>query len=359
MKAAVVAGALCALSAASVFAQQAIPFSGERAVSIMTRNVYHGVDAELDAVPAATGFADLLGKVAAVYAGYFARNFHERAAAIAAEAAASRPELIALQEAVLVRTQTPADGPESPATEVALDFVQILLEALSARGLGYEVAVQSVNFDAELPSAFGFDVRHTDREVILARSDLKTADLKLSNAQGGNFTTNCQIETPALGTLTALRGWVSVDAKIRGKSFRLISTHLDTNCLPFTSAIQVAQTNELLAGPAATELPVILAGDLNSPAGGSGASYNQLIASGFADAAASAGLGGAATCCHDADLLNSEPQLTMRIDHILFRGNFAVEAAEIVGDEVADRTPSGLWPSDHAGLVARVRLPQP
>jgi len=30
---------------------------------------------------------------------------------------------------------------------------------------------------------------------------------------------------------------------------------------------------------------------------------------------------------------------------------------EVVGDEQADRTASGLWPSDHASVVATFRLP--
>ena len=29
----------------------------------------------------------------------------------------------------------------------------------------------------------------------------------------------------------------------------------------------------------------------------------------------------------------------------------------IVGEESQDRTPSGLWPSDHAGLVGSIRIP--
>jgi hypothetical protein len=161
---------LLMLSAARAVAQQGVPFAGNRAVTVMTRNVYNGVDAELSAVPAATGFLDLLQKVAAVYQGYFARNFPERAAALAAEVEATQPDLIGLQEAILVRTQSPPDGPATPATTVALDFVQILLNALAARALHYEVVVQSINVDAELPSTLGFDVRHTDREVILARA---------------------------------------------------------------------------------------------------------------------------------------------------------------------------------------------
>jgi len=40
------------------------------------------------------------------------------------------------------------------------------------------------------------------------------------------------------------------------------------------------------------------------------------------------------------------------------RGGFDPLAAEIVGeDSLADRTPSGLFHSDHAGVVARLRLP--
>ena len=46
---------LVMLSAARAVAQQGVPFAGNRAVTVMTRNVYNGVDAELSAVPAATG----------------------------------------------------------------------------------------------------------------------------------------------------------------------------------------------------------------------------------------------------------------------------------------------------------------
>ena len=343
-----------------VSAQQGTPFKGNRVATVMTYNVYHGVDAELNAVPTATSFPDLLQKVAAVYQGYFARNFPERAAAIADEIEAVQPELIGMQEAVLVRTQFPADGPATPATTVALDFVQILLDELAGRGLHYEVVVQSIGFDAELPSALGFDVRHTDREVILARADLKTADLKLSNAQAGSFATNCTIPSPVTGPITFQNGWVSVDAKIRGKSFRFVSTHLDAACLPVTDLIQQAQAAELLAGPAATSLPVVLVGDLNSPGDGSGASYNLFAGAGFADAWALGGAGDGFTCCQAADLLNPDSTLNTRIDHVLFRGGFTVLEVAVLGDEQADRTaPSGFWPSDHAGVGASLQLPHP
>ncbi len=346
----------------AALAQQAVPFAGDRVVRIMTRNVYHGVNAELAAAGAATSFADFLSKTAAVYQGYHARNFPERAAALAAEIDATRPELVGLQEAVLVRTQFPADGPRTPATTVDLDFVQILLDALAARGLHYEVAAQAVGWDIEVPTALGFDLRHTDREVILARADLSTADLKVSNAQGGNFTANCGIPTRLLGNLTIRRSWVAVDVKVRGKQFRLISTHLDGDCFfnpPFTPVYQRAQVAELLAGPAVTDLPLVLIGDLNSPGDGSGITYNDVMAAGFSDVWTLAGSGPDFTCCQANDLLNPVSALYMRIDFVLFRGDFTALAADVVGDDPTEMTPSGLWPADHAGVVGVLQLPQP
>jgi endonuclease/exonuclease/phosphatase family metal-dependent hydrolase len=338
--------------------QETTPVGRDRVVTVMTQNVYHGVDEELNAVAGAVDFPDLLAKVAAVYQGYLARDFPSRAEAIADQVELVQPELIALQEAILVRTQTPPDGPATPATTVALDYVQLLLDALADRGLHYEVVVQLPNFDVELPSALGIDVRQTDRSVILARADLKTSELKLSNAQAGNFATNCVLPT-SIGDINFLRGWAAVDVKIRGKSFRFISTHLDFACLQFTSAIQLAQAAELMNGPAATSLPVVLAGDFNSPADGTGATYNTLTAAGFRDAGAEAGIGHLLTCCQAPDLLNLPSLLDMRVDLVLLRGGFGVRAADVFGDHPDDRTPSGLWPSDHAGVAATLVLPHP
>ena len=358
MKARVTAALLILVSNVAVQAQQRAPFSGDRIATVVTRNVYQGVDAEIFAVPRASDSLDLLLKVAAVYNGYFLRDFPERAAAIAAEIEVTQPELIGLQEAIMVRTQDPADGPVTPATTVELDFVQILLDALADRGLQYEVVVQSIGLDVELPSALGIDVRHTDREVILARTDLKTADLKLSNAQVGNFVNTCTLPGEVVGPVPVTRGWVAVDAEIRGKIFRFLSTHLDGDCLGVTPFVQEAQAAELLAGPLATSLPVLLVGDLNTPADG-GTTYNNLIAAGFGDAWTQVGVGDGLTCCQANDVLNPVSTLRRRIDFVLFRGDWTPTLAETLGDDPLDQTPSGLWPSDHAGVAAKLKLPHP
>ena len=361
MKVHALAIALLVASAVAMpaLAQHRVPFPDGRTVTVMSWNVSNGVDAELAAVPSAANLPDLLQKVAAVYQGYVARNFPDRAAAIADQVAAHRPDLIGLQEAVLVRTQSPPDGPSTPATMVALDYVQILLDALATRGQRYEVVVQSINFDAELPSALGFDVRHTDRDVILARIDSRAPDLAFTNAQAGIFSANCAVTSATLGPTTFRRGWASIDVKLRQQTFRFISTHLEGACLQATAAIQQAQAFDLLGGPAATTLPLVLVGDLNSAGDGTGAAYNKLTAAGFTDAAVVAGIGNSLTCCQAPDLSNPTSLFDRRIDFVLVRGPFTVLGTQLVGEQPADRTATGRWPSDHAGIVTRLGLAHP
>ena len=328
----------------------------KQTITVMTRNVYHGVNDEIFAVSGAASPTDLLDRVTAVYQGYFARNFPERAAALAAEIDATRPDLIGLQEAVLVRIGG------VPATTVALDYVQILLDALASRGLRYHVVVQAIGLDVQLPSSLGFYVRHTDREVVLARSD---SPIELSNAQTGNFTTNCVIPAGLLTPpVTIQRGWASVDGTLRNNQFRFLTTHLDGDCLKATAAVQHAQAAEILAGPAATTLPVIYVGDLNAPADGTGfpgdqptTTYADTLAGGFVDAWVQAIGGMGLTCCQDSHLLNLLSTASERIDYVLFKGDFKARAAAVVGGDPADKTPSGLWPSDHAGVVVDLKIP--
>jgi endonuclease/exonuclease/phosphatase family metal-dependent hydrolase len=150
---------------------------------------------------------------------------------------------------------------------------------------------------------------------------------------------------------TILRGWVSVDATIRGRTVRVIATHLESLFQP----VQVAQALELSSGPANTSLPVVVAGDLNTgPGSGQLDAYNLLTQSvGFTDT-------WAVTQPADpgfTDSFYTEDPLTpgvpfMRIDLILVRGADVPSAPKdyLVGTE----TPH---PSDHAGVVAKVTIP--
>jgi len=184
----------------------------------------------------------------------------------------------------MVRTDTPADGQATPANDVSLDYLQILLDELQARGLHYTPVMQSVNWDIEVPTALGFDLRHTDRIVTLIRTD-EGSDLKVLDTDSGHFKTNCKLPIAVVGPIEIVRGWTSVDLRIRGKAVRFINTHLDGDCAD--PAIQLAQAREIIQGPVQDarekDIPVILLGDLNSKADGTGTkTYAELLKPGSA-----------------------------------------------------------------------------
>jgi endonuclease/exonuclease/phosphatase family metal-dependent hydrolase len=321
--------------------------SGPREIRVMSRNLFLGTD--LKPIFAAQTLPMLAGAVGAGWAQVQANDFPARAEALADEIVRARPDLVGLQEAMLFRTDAPADGPASPAQTVAYDFVRLLVDALADRGLGYKAVATFTGTDAELPAGWPppQDVRLTDRVVVLARTG---ARMKVSNPRSGAYSAAFTVSTFA-GPLMAPRGWASVDVKAWNTSFRFVATHLEA----FAAPIRNAQAAELAKAARATKLPVVLVGDMNSGPGGDLVAYGILRRAGFGDAWSR---GGGLTCCHTADLKDPSPALTKRVDLVLTKGGFSTVRAEVVGEETRDRTENGLWPSDHAGVVATLRVPR-
>lgn len=328
-------------------ASELLKMDRERELTFMTYNVYQGT--ELENSTRATTPEEFVAGATEDFAMMRQTNFAERAVAIAAEVAANQPDIIGLEEVALWRTGTHTT-PAQPALTVDQDFLQILLDALAARGLRYATAASVNNFDVQGPafvSGVFEDVRLTDRNVILARKGDLDRNLKVSNPRSNNYATNLVIQTVG-GPVTVLEGWASIDIKMRGRSVRFITTHLDA----FVPAIRLAQANELLTGPAITDLPVVLAGDMNTST--TTTTYAALTGAGFVDVWAQLHpVDPGFTCCEVLpEIVNPEPTLSERIDFMLFRGALNPESILIVGATSATRGPSGLWPSDHAGLVA-------
>jgi len=333
-------------------------------ITVVTRNLYLGANLDQAIAAIFSGNPDAIIQAAtATWASVVATNFPERAEVLADEIAHSQPQLVGLQEVSLYRTGPPDTFSESPmpAKRVRLDYLEILLQELNERGLHYAPVAVTKNFDVENPgyTAPGVlqDIRLTDRDVILARTDLPSSELKLSNVQTANFHTNATFPIGTSGqSVTILRGWGSVDVTSGGHKFRFINTHLEQE--GFFNQVQVAQGNELLSGPANTSLRVILVGDYNSRADGTGTpTYSNLTGAGFTDAWSVTHPGELGnTFGHEPLLLNTTVNLTQRIDLVLFRGSVSAVNADVVGDELGDRTPTGLWPSDHAGLMATLGL---
>ena len=99
----------------------------------------------------------------------------------------------------------------------------------------------------------------------------------------------------------------------------------------------------------------IAVGDFNSAADGSTtASYAALTAA-FTDAWVVNGADPGYSCCQSSTLTNPVSQAGSRIDLVLAHGAVAPVSAQLVG-HVPFRAVPPLWPSDHSGVVATVRL---
>jgi len=317
-------------------------------IRLVTQNMYVG--SSFAALSAAQTPQQLLAAVATIYNNILATKPAERAAAMAREIARHRPDLVALQEAAMLRT-----GNGGPATTVRADLLQSLLDELAGLGQRYRAVAIVPGLDAQVPSALGFDVRVTIQDAILVRAG--SDELEVSNLQIEQF--GIKLSAPTLvGPFTDPRGWTAIDVKMRGHRFRFVTTHLDS----VVPAIRVAQAKELLLTAANTSLPVVMAGDFNIAADTgldpSFPAYQAIINAGFTDAWQSKRAPDPGFTAHQAEnLLNPTSVLNHRIDLVLFRGAFGVAEINLIGDQPADRTPSGLWPSDHAGVAATLRLP--
>jgi endonuclease/exonuclease/phosphatase family metal-dependent hydrolase len=324
----------------------------DRSLRVVTYNMYLGTD--FTEIFSAQTFEQVVEEVAEAYGDVEAGDPAARINAIADQIEAAGPALVGLQEVALWRTGAAFDP--APATDVSFDFLQMLLNALAERGLKYQAAAIHTGFDAELPAVgpnVFADVRYTDRAVILVRSDIQTSQLTVEGSSSGTFATLLTLPL-LIGNISIQRGWTSVDVKMRGKTYRFINAHTEA----FHPGVQFVQALELLQGPANTSLPVILAGDLNSDAEASGASYLLLTGSGFNDAWE---ISRPSNSGYTWPLFLASPSTPTppneRLDLILFRGAFTVNGTDILGeDQVVDVTPSGLRPSDHAGVSATLVL---
>ncbi len=320
-------------------------------LTVMTYNVYVGSSAE----PAleTTNVFQIPMVVGELYGNVIASDFPARAAAIAAIVKESHPHVIGLQEIELIRRQDPGDfltNREPNAEEIDLDYLEVLMNALDAEGLDYQVAAKVQNLDLEMPMlAAGkvTDVRLTDFDVILTRGDVAVSRPTAANYAAG-------LPIAPLG-LEVARGYVAIDATIDDVTYRIVNTHLES----VDPGPRVAQAQELVDALAGEELPVILLGDFNTRAP-DGEAYQLILEAGYVDVWQTESEGDGATCCQADDLRNEASELSKRIDQIFVKGVALHPAGSIrtltVGDQPDDRLPSGLWPSDHAGVVAHLPI---
>jgi endonuclease/exonuclease/phosphatase family metal-dependent hydrolase len=320
-------------------------------VTVMTRNLYLGADIiKLATAPDREAFEQ---QAAALFRTVQQTDFNSRSSLIADEIRRTKPDIIGLQEVALWRKGVDGvkDGSATPATEVVYDWLVDLDRELDERKLNYRVVRVQNEFDFEGPTALGHDIRFTQRDAVLVRVH---RDVKYKGVRSGNFKAGFQVPLASIGqTADVKRGYVRLDATVKGAKFRFVNTHLEA----YSEAIGLDQAEELTTGPAKSRGQAILVGDMNSAPGSDEADpINHLFRAGFDDTFFRKNRRRTPTCCQQEDLLNAQSQLRSYIDFVLAKPRATVRKSQIVGNSASVKTPSGLWPSDHAGVVSTLRL---
>jgi hypothetical protein len=339
---------------------------------VMTRNLYLGAD--LAPALTATSLSAFVDANGAVLRQATATNFPTRAKGLAVEILEKQPDLLGLQEVALWRTGpasvSPLFGGPKTATTVRYDFLRLLLDELNAGKERYRPVVVQQEFDFEAPAnenAVGGDGppptanaelngRLTMRDVILARVD---GGVHTWAPAGGAF--QHLLTLPILGVpVTVTRGWTQVEAKVRGGiQFRFVNTHLEAfDPRTVHPSIRALQAGELVApgGPATSDMPVVLLGDLNSDddtvAPDDQQAYRVLLGAGFVERSTADPL---SCCIHSYDLTTgTAAEFDHKVDHVM---TDSPRTVRLVESSVTGRTmQNGYWDSDHAGVFSALRM---
>jgi endonuclease/exonuclease/phosphatase family metal-dependent hydrolase len=309
----------------------------------MTYNLHNGTDlAPLFRVQSPE---QIPGAVSQVLAEVTASDIPGRAVALAHAIAASHADLIGVQEAS-VWTVNGA---------VRYDILSEVMQALAHDGVHYRVASVVNAFGGQLPDAQGEIVGLQDRNAILVRTDLPRGQFQVSNAQTGFYTAHFSLPLPGLPQpLPSVNSWQSVDVTLHGDGFRFFNTHLDSN----SPSVTFAQAMELGVKVATSPLPAIVVGDFNAAAEGAGSpTYHALLGWGLHDAWGARHPQDPGLTWGPTPLSDPHLDLVQRIDWVLAGAEFGVKSSQLVGGKPSDFKPTGLWPSDHLGVVATLELP--
>jgi endonuclease/exonuclease/phosphatase family metal-dependent hydrolase len=220
--------------------------------------------------------------------------------------------------------------------------------------------------DPQNPMTDAHDVRVTISDVVLKRKD---SPVKVTKAGGGQYQNRLDLNLAGV-TVSFVRGFAWINGKVDGRKFRFVTTHLEA----FSSGLALLQAQELLAGPGAYQGNLIMVGDYNSDPLNStpdasnvphNAPYNTIAGAGMFDQwlkwkpAEKGWTSGLSETVDD----DSAAGFDHRIDFVWGRSGkgkaFKVLDGSVTGNKLKNRdAATGLWPSDHAGVALKLKLPK-
>jgi endonuclease/exonuclease/phosphatase family metal-dependent hydrolase len=374
----------------------------------MSRNLYLGADVgvAMELIPDFSAAAQFM------WSQVSATDFSKRAPLLAQEVISQNADVVGLQEA----THWYCKKNLLSKKVIVFDFTEQFLEATRKLGHEYVLAskdgVDAFNIGYSIPAIpyltmvtdpetfqpmFGSDRAACGFEIgdaLVVKKEIASKIIQVGNSE---YQTSYSI-IPKI--MTIYRGYTWADIDYYGSKVRIVSTHLeslwDSNKVPNA----VLQAKQLTKDLSSTKMPIIVIGDFNSdprdprpnsesnPGGQPEASkacraqvekpslntaidtcnaYWLMRNSGFIDVGPDAqnvenftwGMNALLTGPDEkrfkaAIKMGNAYGFTDRLDYIFLKNGAKVVSSKIIGN-----TPpkSGLWPSDHASVVAQVSLP--
>lgn len=365
--------------------------AGKDVVKVMTQNQYLGAD--LTPLVTAETSADFFAEANAALQQIALNNFPLRIQRFAKQVALTRPDLIGLQEVYDFTLNDSNFGPPF------VNHLDETIAALAAEGQNYYVAATLNNLDITVPIDGVGLVRVLDRDVILAREGVEVSPLSghfnsgglcgvpipnpafpafgpeflesAESEEGCNFTMSLEIPSPFGPVIKVERGFVGVDATVRGRTYRFVNTHFEQKLPdpnnPGTAIFQSLQAAELVGTLVATsppDLSLILLGDFNSwsedaPIAGITPPYQIIVSAGFADIWDTNPIArfyqGGLTCCQFSDLSNVTSDHYERVDIIFVKSSSFRPIAFVTGKiPIFPLTEAPNWTSDHSGVFGKL-----
>jgi endonuclease/exonuclease/phosphatase family metal-dependent hydrolase len=341
----------CADSGTTPSTNQAMSFGGTepaRQITVMSRNMYLGAEHNALRIALSNGTtSDDNAAILAAYRTLKQTDYDLRVEAVVNEIVRNRPAVVGLQEVSQIDIELASieDVPMS----IHGDFMVDLQNEIAHRELPYVVASKVQNWVAA-PAA---GVKLVDFDVVLVDPTQVRVNAIFSHTFSNNL--------GSVNGLTQVRGWTGIEATYAGQPFVFVSTQLEQGAE--NAHLRAEQAAELMQAMA-NRPRVILLADLNDVPGSR--AYRRIGESSFKDGwrdlrPEEPGFTG----MMQPDLATEHPRLTQRIDFVFAKGiSFPQEG--LIGDILltgigkTDRIQGPehpIWPSDHAGVVARFRLP--
>jgi len=305
----------------------------KKQIVVLTQNLYLGADFAPLITAIATG--DNVAAAAEAFLGTVlgaSNNFNLRAPLIASGVNSQKPDLIGFQE---VCTFKYADG------STAVDFRAALMPLLP----DYEEVIYTSEGTFTVTGFGSMEIGN----MIVQR---KRPDLFVSNPQSGVYAT---VVTLPGGLGSIQRNWQTVNVRLEISTgtfadIVFFNTHLENDNPPVT----LAQAQQLVnaGGALNTHSHLVALGDFNTDSTNQ-ATY-QFLTSKKQGNLVDLVRGVGNTCCRAELLTTTSPTLTFHIDLVLTNTPSIklVSATRIGLSQVG-----GRYPSDHAGVVAKLQLP--